>query len=191
MKKYIPNSLTIFRIVLVPVFIWFAFISTFSDRILWATIVFILASITDLLDGLLARKFDVVSNFGKIMDPLADKILVISALFALALPMIELINIYVVYIIIFRELAVSILRNQFIRKNIYLAANKWGKFKTLSQIIGIITALVYYSILTRLFPILNDYYLTIQIIFKISFWLIAFVTIISGISYFLPKKEEK
>ena len=79
MKKHIPNLLTLFRIVLVPFFIWFAFFTKFSGHFIVATTIFIIASITDYYDGMLARRFKVVTNFGKLMDPLADKILVISA----------------------------------------------------------------------------------------------------------------
>jgi len=68
MKRYIPNSLTLFRVLMVPVFFWLIFYSNMQYNYIWATFVFIIASITDIFDGLLARRFGVVSNFGKIMD---------------------------------------------------------------------------------------------------------------------------
>ncbi len=187
MKKHIPNSLTILRVLLVPVFVWFAFFCKAENCLLWATIVFILASTTDLFDGLLARQFNVVSNFGKIMDPLADKLLIVSALFAII--QLGLINLSVVLIIIFREIFISILRNYQVKRNVYIPANIWGKLKTIFQMIGIITALVYSSIFLLWFPVLGNYSIQIQLYFKLYFWFVALITIFSGISYLSPAKN--
>ncbi len=191
MKKHLPNSLTILRIILVPFFIWLAFFCQKQNCLLWATIVFIVASITDYYDGLLARRFEVISNFGKIMDPLADKILIISALIALAQPKIDLINILSVSIIIIREFTITFLRYLYTTKKLYISANIWGKLKTVLQITGIITALVFIAMIRKIFPVLSQYYPVIQIYFKIYFWIVAFVTVLSGISYFSPRTRKK
>jgi len=81
--KYIPNALTIFRIALTPVFIFLAIVVQTQTALQWAWVVFVIAALTDWLDGLIARKHNIISNFGKIWDPLADKLIVLAALAAL------------------------------------------------------------------------------------------------------------
>jgi len=187
MKRKIPNSLTIFRIILVPIFIWLIFSNKITNNIIWATVVFIVACITDYFDGMLARRLKVISNFGKIMDPLADKILIISALIAISIKM-NYISIIVVIIIIIREIAVSILRNYYVKKDIYIAANIWGKLKTILQMVGIIAALIYRSFISILDK--NENAIIISG-FNIFFWLVAVVTILSGMNYFIIKQEKE
>ncbi len=181
MRKHIPNSLTILRFLLVPIFFYFAFLSSSPTAIIWATLIFLIASITDYLDGLLARKLNAISNFGKIMDPLADKILVITALIALAFKF-AIIPVWLVYVILVRELTVSFFREYFASKKIIIAANLWGKIKTFLQMIGIILAMLYRS-RTILFdtettpPLANS-------IFLGFFIFVAVITWISGLQYF-------
>ena len=188
MKKHIPNSLTLFRIVLVPFFIWFAFFDLHKHNFLWAAIIFIVASITDYYDGMLARRLKVVSNFGKIMDPLADKILITAALVALAMPRIDLISWLVVTIIIVREIVVSIFRSHYARKGVFVPANVWGKLKTTLQMTGVISALVYKALFIHFTMSVLGYFITA---FKFYFWLVAVVTIISGVSFFGNAKKLK
>ncbi|MBN1327343.1 MAG: CDP-diacylglycerol--glycerol-3-phosphate 3-phosphatidyltransferase [Candidatus Cloacimonetes bacterium] len=181
MTAYLPNSLTILRILLVPVFIWLIFFYPQANGIIWATIVFIVASITDYLDGMLARRLKVISNFGKIMDPLADKILIISALLALYLKL-HYINLIVFGIIIFREIIVSIFREFFARHDIIIPANIWGKIKTVMQMTAVIVILLVHS-----FLIPSSYDLpwikSFRTIMDVFFWIIAFLTIFSGLIY--------
>ena len=186
MKKHIPNILTMFRILLVPYFLWLTYFSQPINYSIWITVVFIIASITDYLDGMLARKYNVISNFGKIMDPLADKLLVVSALFALYSPL-KFISLAVVLIIVVREVLITILRDYYARKKIYIAVNNWGKIKTVAQMVGIIAALLYSSFLqyNGLQP--ND---NIKIIIKIYFWITAAITVYSGMNYISVKKED-
>jgi len=181
MKKHIPNVLTLIRLFMVPFFLYFSFFLNSSTATLWAAIIFILASITDYFDGMLARKFNAVTNFGKIMDPLADKILVITALLALSLKA-ELLKDILVWIILTRELLVSIFREIFARKKIFIAANIWGKIKTFMQMIGIIGALIYLSVLDINNLDMSDSFVTL--IFEIYFWIVALITWISGLLYF-------
>ncbi len=176
--------------ILVPLFIWLIFFDPFANSVFMATVVLIFASITDYFDGMLARKFKVVTNFGKIMDPLADKMLVISALIALALPPINYISIFVVFIILFREISVSILRNYYARKKIFIAANIWGKIKTVLQMVGVITALVYYS-LSQIIKGWNPHQKCIILGFKVFFWVVVFITILSGLNYFFFRQKER
>ena len=145
--KYVPNLLTIVRILIVPFYIWLTFFVKTSFSFKLAFILFLIASFTDYLDGYLARKYNAITNFGKVMDPLADKILVICALAALASNVIKYINWWIFFIIIFRELSVTILREIYVKKSIYIAANIWGKIKTFMQMTGIIVALFYHSFL--------------------------------------------
>jgi len=189
MIKKIPNFLTSLRVLLVPLFIWLMFFNKTSYHNLWATLVFIAASITDYYDGMLARKYNAISNFGKVMDPLADKILVITALLALALPPVEYISIFVVIIILFRELAVTVLRHYYASKNIFIPANIWGKLKTMLQMTGIITALIYLSI-SPFIKILKPYNSSIILFFNIFFWLVAAITLLSGMNYFFIKYKK-
>lgn len=190
MIKYIPNSLTILRMILVPLFIWLIFFAPFASRILLATIVLIFASITDYFDGMIARKFKVVTNFGKIMDPFADKMLVISALLALALPPINYISIFVVIIILFREISVSILRIYNARKKIFIAANIWGKLKTILQMVGVITALVYYSF-SQIIKVWDPHQKCIVLGFRVFFWVVVFITILSGLNHFFFRQKNR
>lgn len=182
MKKYIPNFLTISRIILVPVFIWLIYFVPGKEGIIWATAVFILASITDYFDGMLARKFKVISEFGKIMDPLADKILVLSALIALSVRL-ELISLITVIVILIREVIVSLFREYFASRRIFIPANIWGKIKTFMQMVGTIAALLVYTIqATTDFRILPQEY--VYDVFNFYFWIIAIITWYSGFQYF-------
>ena len=181
MKKYIPNSLTVLRLLLIPFFFYFIFIFQSEKSIVWATLIFIVASVTDYLDGLLARKFDAVSNFGKIMDPLADKVLVLTALLALAIRL-DIIPLWLVYVILVRELIVSFFREYFAKQKIFIAANLGGKVKTFLQMTGIIIALLYKSgaaifISNTQVPLINN-------IFLGFFILVAIITWVSGFQYF-------
>ena len=133
----LPNKLTILRTIMIPVFIVFLYIPNWgmAGRIAAAT-VFILASITDFLDGKIARKYNLVTNFGKFMDPLADKLLVCSALIALV--DLNRIDAWIVIIIIAREFIISGFRLVASDNGVVIAASYWGKFKTTFQMIIII-----------------------------------------------------
>ncbi len=187
MMQYVPNILTILRLFAVPVFV-LCYYYWYNPML--GLILFVLASITDYFDGWIARKYNVISNFGKLMDPLADKILVLSAMIILALPPINYIHWSIVGIIALREISVTILRDYYRTKNIIIPANIWGKLKTVFQMIGIIAALLLYALI----PYLRDY-VTQSVIEKIKFgivaffWLIASITILSGLNYFIIKKR--
>lgn len=137
MNLNLPNKLTLLRVILVPVFIVFLYIGQNNTvfKIL-ALIVFCAASVTDALDGHIARSRNLITNFGKFMDPLADKLLVCSALICF----VELGSIpaWIVIIIIAREFIISGFRLIASDRGVVIAANKWGKAKTVSQMITII-----------------------------------------------------
>lgn len=131
----LPNKLTIFRVLCIPVFVVFMLVDSISFNNYIAAAVFVIASLTDLLDGKIARKYNLVTNFGKFMDPLADKLLVCSALICLT-P--EKIPAWIVIIIISRELFISGFRTLAADRGIVLAAGWWGKFKTAFQMVMIV-----------------------------------------------------
>ena len=185
MIKHIPNFLTILRVLAIPFFI----ICSITNKPLIALIIFIFASITDYFDGMIARKFNIVSNFGKLMDPLADKFLVLSALILLTISPISYIHWSITLIIAFRELAVTLLREYYHKKNIIISANIWGKIKTTVQMIGIIGALVFYTALQmKELAFIHPFEPNIVLSIQIYFWLTAVLTILSGVNYFKIKE---
>ena len=163
----LPNKLTIFRVILIPFFIIFLLIPiTAFDK--WiALAIFIIASLTDLLDGKIARKYNLVTNFGKFMDPLADKLLVCSALICL----IELNKIpsWMVIIIIAREFIISGFRLVAADNGVVIAASYWGKFKTTFQMIAV-------CLLIADLEMLN-------VITQITLWIAVILTVVSLIDY--------
>ena len=165
----LPNKLTILRVILIPFFVFFL-ISPFFDGYgnYIALAIFIIASLTDMADGKIARKYNLVTNFGKFMDPLADKLLVCSAMICLV--DLKLIPVWVVLIIIAREFIISGFRLVASDNGIVIAASYWGKFKTVSQMIMIILLLID---LGGVFDILE----------QIFIWLSLALTVISLITY--------
>ena len=133
----LPNKLTILRTILIPFFLIFIYTDFWGKGTAYiAVAIFIIASLTDLLDGKIARKYNLVTNFGKFMDPLADKLLVCSALIAL----VDLGKLagWIVIVIIAREFIISGFRLVASDNGVVIAASYWGKFKTTFQMIMII-----------------------------------------------------
>ncbi|PID28026.1 MAG: CDP-diacylglycerol--glycerol-3-phosphate 3-phosphatidyltransferase [Candidatus Cloacimonadota bacterium] len=188
--KYLPNALTLLRISLVPVFWFFMFWaeSNFKNSVI-ALATFVIASISDYYDGMLARKYNVISNFGKIMDPLADKILVLTALFALGTEPLSMINIYMIWLIAFREVVITVLREIYKKKNIIIAANKSGKLKTVLQMTGIIAALLWFTLVKS--GIIPEKAVSVaDLIFNIYFVFVTVITVWSGLTYVLAVKKK-
>ena len=136
----LPNKLTIFRIILVPFFVAALLNWDFAHRYLLACALFSIAAYTDHLDGMLARRNNQITNFGKFLDPLADKILVISALVCFV--QLGFANTWFVLLIIMREFMVTSIRLVAADGGVVIAANSWGKAKTVSQIIAIVAVLL-------------------------------------------------
>ena len=133
----LPNKLTILRVILIPFFVVFMLFDITGAADKWiALVIFCVASLTDMLDGKIARKYNLVTNFGKFMDPLADKLLVCSALIAL----VDLGKLtgWIVIVIIAREFIISGFRLVASDNGVVIAASYWGKFKTTFQMIMII-----------------------------------------------------
>lgn len=135
----LPNKLTVLRMILVPFFV-LALLWPFPHHFLIALIIFGAASYTDHLDGMLARKHNQITDFGKFMDPLADKILVISALVCFV--SLGLCDVWLVLLIIAREFMVTSIRLVAAGKGSVIAANNWGKAKAVSQIVAICVILL-------------------------------------------------
>lgn len=190
----LPNKLTLTRIILTPFFV-LAILLDFPFHYLAALVIFSIASITDMIDGKIARSKNLVTNFGKFCDPLADKILVLSAL--LCFVQNNLCNCIIVIIVIFREFAVSSIRLLAAAEGKVVAANIWGKVKTVTQIVAIILIFVLQFVLELMtmgiIPISLEGIEVSRTIFyligDISLWISTLFCIISGIIYFIDNKE--
>ena len=164
----LPNRLTIARIVAVPVFLALELLPVGRWHLLVALAVFVLASLTDLIDGKLARASNQITDFGKFMDPIADKLLVTAALIGFI--QLDLCNTWVVMIIIAREFLVTSLRLMAAGKEV-IAANIWGKTKTVSQMTAIIVTLLFAGM--GLTPAVGG----------VLLWVAAAFTVASGVQY--------
>ena len=141
MNKNIPNYLTILRVIMIPFFVFFMVTDYAGDASKWISVaLFIIASLTDFLDGHLARKHNIVSNFGKFMDPLADKMLVSSAMICLTEQ--GRLAAWIVIIIISREFIISGFRLIAADNGVVIAASYWGKCKTNFQMFMIIMLII-------------------------------------------------
>lgn len=169
----LPNKLTMLRVIMIPFFIVFLLIPiTPYDK--WiALAIFIIASLTDLLDGKIARKYNLVTNFGKFMDPLADKLLVCAALICL----IELdkISAWMVIIIIAREFIISGFRLVASDNGVVIAASYWGKFKTTFQMVAVCLLIADIS--------------AIYVVTQIVLWIAVILTVVSLVDYLVKNKN--
>ena len=189
----LPNKLTVGRIVLVPFFVT-ALLVNFPFNNVVALLLFIIASITDMLDGKIARKNNLVTDFGKFADPLADKILVLGAL--LCFIQLGLCDCVAVIIVLFREFAVTSVRLIAAASGKVVAANIWGKVKTVTQMVAIIAVLTFQSFLDiiKMVGVLSDEILSlISTILYISgeslIWISTFFAILSGIIYIIQNRQ--
>ena len=176
----LPNKLTLLRVILIPFFVCAMLIPVggvaCEGYMKWiALAIFVIASLTDLLDGKIARKYNLVTNFGKFMDPLADKLLVCSALICL----IDLRRIpsWVVIIIVAREFVISGFRLVASDNGVVIAASMWGKYKTTFQMTMTIMMILNFRFF--IFPVLT----------QIVMWIAVVLTIISMIDYMVKNKE--
>ncbi|WP_304507765.1 CDP-diacylglycerol--glycerol-3-phosphate 3-phosphatidyltransferase [Anaerotignum sp.] len=171
----LPNKLTMLRVILIPVFLLVLFLAPSPINRYISVAIFMIASLTDFLDGHLARKWNLVSNFGKFMDPLADKLLVMAALVS----MVQLGDLasWVVIIILAREFAITGFRTLAMEANIVMAASWWGKVKTTVQMIMIIVVL------------LDLPFVGISVVEDILIGLAVFFTILSGGDYIIKNKQ--
>lgn len=172
----LPNKLTIFRVILIPFFVLFLLCPIFEGYGPYVALtIFIVASLTDLADGKIARKYNLVTNFGKFMDPLADKLLVISAM--ICLMELKLLPFWVLLIIVSREFIISGFRLVAANNNVVIAAGMWGKFKTTFQMVMVIALLIHLDT--------TWFYVIEQLLIYIS----VALTIISLLDYLVHNKN--
>ena len=171
----LPNKLTIARVIMIPVFLVFLYLNNWGCEKYIAVGIFILASLTDLLDGKIARKYNLVTNFGKFMDPLADKLLVCSAMICLI--ELGLLPAWIVIIIIAREFIISGFRLIASDNGVVIAASYWGKFKTTFQMLMVIVLLLNFDI--PAFKILGT----------VLIWIATILTVVSLIDYIIKNKD--
>ena len=172
----LPNKLTIFRIILIPFFVIFLLLDPNNQMYRYiADAIFIVASLTDMLDGKIARKYNLVTNFGKFMDPLADKLLVCAAMICLIET--KQLAAWIVIIIISREFIISGFRLVASDNGVVIAASYWGKFKTTFQMLMVIAL------------ILNLPYTWFQALGTVLIYVSLALTIISLIDYIVKNKD--
>ena len=170
-----PNKLTVARMIMVPFFVLFMLAGFAGTAGKWiALAIFVVASLTDYLDGHLARKYNLVTDFGKFMDPLADKLLVCSALICLV--ELDRLAAWIVIVIIGREFIIRGFRLVAADNGVVIAASYWGKFKTVSQMIMIILMIMnlggFFSVLEQIFV-----------------WLAVALTVISLVDYLYKNRN--
>lgn len=170
----LPNRLTVARIVAVPVFMVFELLPARGWHLIAALVIFLLASMTDLVDGRLARASNQVTDFGKFMDPIADKLLVTAALVGFV--QLGLCSAWVVMIIVAREFLVTSLRLMAAGREV-IAANIWGKAKTVSQMTAVIVTLFFAGL--GLTPVIG----------AVLLWAAAVLTVVSGAQYVWTYRE--
>lgn len=176
----IPNQLTVLRIILSIVFVILLSFDT-PNAYAWSLLIFLIASFTDFLDGHLARKHNLVTDFGKLMDPLADKILVAAALVI----MVEdaLLPAWFVIVILFREFLVTGVRMLALQSQAVIAADKWGKLKTIFQIILIGFVMAVHTLRVDFSIELGSFDSVLNIVQQALLWLVLALTIYSGVGY--------
>lgn len=171
----LPNKITIARVFMIPVFLFFMLTDFLTYGKYIAVAVFIIACLTDALDGYIARKNNLITNFGKFMDPLADKLLVCSALICFV--ELKLIPAWIIIVIISREFIISGFRLVASDSGVVIAASYWGKFKTISQMVMSILLII---------NIDNTLFNTLEQIF---IYLALMLTVISLIDYLWKNKS--
>ncbi len=185
----LPNKLTLLRIALTVVFMFFLFAHGVIYKIL-AFVIFAIAAFTDFLDGYVAKRYGLTSDFGRFMDPVADKILVLAAF--LAFVEMKLVPAWIVAIIIFREFVVTGLRLMALRKNRVIEATFAGKHKTVSQMSAIFIILIF-IIMREIGYFLEFWTSQFQYSFETAIFYLMFITVvltlISGVSFFIRNKD--
>lgn len=178
----LPNKLTVLRIILTPFFLASMLID-FEFHYLVATVIFIIASFTDYLDGKIARKQNIVTTFGKLCDPVADKMLTTAAL--LAFMQLGYCNIWIVFVVLTREFLVTSFRLVASAQGVVIPASIWGKIKTASQMVFFILIMIFICC-TEHFGVEFG---NLPLISNILLGITAVLTVVSGIKYMVDGKK--
>lgn len=184
MKLNAPNILTIARMLITPIFLAVILMENLPHRFLIACLIFSIGSITDAIDGHLARKNNQITNFGKFLDPIADKILTTSAL--LAFMSMGLCNIWIVMLVLTREFAIASIRMIAASGGVVIPANIWGKIKTVSQMTFTILIMLLGEVWEIIENMKADLFAKLPDLSLVSnglLWITAILTVISGVIY--------
>lgn len=185
-KLNLPNKLTLIRMFLAPIYLALMLIE-FPYHYIVALAVFSVASLTDMLDGKIARKNNLITVFGKLLDPLADKMLTTAALLAFMRE--GWCSIWIVMIVLTREFAVAGVRLIATAQGIVIPANYWGKAKTVSQMVFTIVIMLLAELDATFNIFANAGWLTLARVSNIMLWITAVLTVVSGITYFVDSKK--
>lgn len=185
-KMNLPNRLTLARIAAVPVFL-ILLLWQFPFHYFAALVIFVAASLTDLFDGRIARSRGLITDFGKFLDPIADKMLTTAALLGFISLGIGFGTVWITVIVLIREFSVSSIRMIAAASGKVVAADRWGKIKTVMQMVGIIMALTFEEFIS-LFPSLLLVGTILRIAYNIVLWFSAVLTVVSGINYLVKNK---
>lgn len=182
----LPNKLTLIRMFLAPIYLALMLIE-FPYHYIVALAVFSVASLTDMLDGKIARKNNLITVFGKLLDPLADKMLTTAALLAFMRE--GWCSIWIVMIVLTREFAVAGVRLIATAQGIVIPANYWGKAKTVSQMVFTIVIMLLAELDATFDIFANAGWFTLARVSNIMLWITAVLTVVSGITYFVDSKK--
>lgn len=185
----LPNKLTLSRIIMIPFIMLFYLVPMFPYCKVVALALFLLASFTDMLDGKIARKYNLITNFGKFLDPIADKLLTSTVLFMIVAD--GTVNMYfgviTLTIVIGREFMVAALRQLAATKGVVIAADKLGKYKTVSQMVSLTGFLLYSLLMTEIG--VCTFNTVLMWVCNVFLGVSVLLTIISGINYMSKNKE--
>lgn len=187
----LPNKLTVFRIILTPIFLLFLIWDSLPHSFLIGLVLFIVASLTDMLDGKIARKYNLITDFGKFLDPLADKMLTFAAFIGfmkLEVCMNQTAWSWFLMIVLAREFLVTSFRLIASGKGVVVAADIWGKAKTVSQMLSIILILFVEELKSRI-NFSTTAVTAMTVVGIVLVWITALLTVISGVNYIVSNKN--
>lgn len=183
LEMNLPNKLTLLRVILVPFFLLFLLVDQIPLHGLWALLIFAAASVTDALDGHIARSRGLITDFGKFLDPVADKVLVFAALIAFV--ELGLASSAAVVIMMAREFLVSSMRMVAASKGRVIAAGKSGKVKTAVTMISIVAILL----LMALGDLVTGMTVSLPAVSNVLIWVCGVITVYSGVEYLVQNKD--
>lgn len=183
LEMNLPNKLTLLRVILVPFFLLFLLVDQIPLHGLWALLIFAAASVTDALDGHIARSRGLITDFGKFLDPVADKVLVFAALIAFV--ELGLASSAAVVIMMAREFLVSSMRMVAASKGRVIAAGKSGKVKTAVTMISIVAILL----LMALGDLVTGMTVSLPAVSNLLIWICGVITVYSGVEYLVQNKD--
>lgn len=178
MKLNLPNQLTVARMIITPIYLAVFLWESIPHHFFIGTIVFSIAAITDALDGKIARKRGIITVFGKLLDPVADKMLTTAAL--LAFMQMGLCNIWIILIVLTREFAITSIRLVASAQGVVIPANIWGKLKTVSQMVFTILIMLLAEVQYCGFM---PSFIDLPLISNCLLWITALLTVVSGVIY--------